>query len=119
MRGTSAGNVSNSRRLLFALAAVSGTLAQKACASLQPGGAPPRITEGQLEQMAAKARCIRQHGFPSFPDPTLAAGGLGVDYSLPPDWNIEAPAVITAREACAHIGIAIPGAGVSWFGPIS
>jgi hypothetical protein len=68
--------------------------------------------------MAAKATCIRKHGFPSRPDPTLAAGGEGVDNNLPPDWNPEAPAVITARQACAHIGIAIPGAGVTWVGPV-
>jgi hypothetical protein len=92
------------------------TSAQSRCASLQPGGAPPRITGAQLYQMAAKARCIRQHGFRSFPDPTSVAGG--VDNNLPPDWNPEAPAVITARKACAHVGIAIPGAGVAWFGSV-
>ncbi len=181
MRGTSAGKVPNSRRLLIAIAAMSCTLAiaacgssksrttaasaqfaqgvkysdcmrshgvsnfpdptpgggfnirglgaeagspafasaQNACASLQPGGStPPRITGEQLEQMAAKARCIRQHGFPSFPDPTLVAGGEGVDDNLPADWNPEAPAAITARKACAHVGIPIPGAGAAWFGPV-
>ncbi len=95
------------------------TSAQNGCARLRPGGAPPRITGAQLSQMAAKARCIRQHGFPSFPDPTLVAGGVGVDNNLGPEWNPEAPAVITARKVCTHVGIAIPGAGVAWFGPVS
>lgn len=94
------------------------TSAQNACASLQPGGAPPRITGAELYQMAAKATCIRQHGFPSFPDPTLVGGGDGVDDHLPADWNPEAPAAITARKACARVGIAIPGAGAAWFGPV-
>ncbi len=92
--------------------------AQHACASLQPGGAPPRITGAQLAEMATKARCIRQHGFPSFPDPTLVAGDGGVEDNLPLGWNPEAPAVITARKACAHAGIAIPGAGVAWFAAV-
>ena len=93
--------------------------AQKACASLQPGGsAPPRITGEQVHQMAVKARCIRQHGFLSFPDPTLVPGGKGVGYNLPPGWNPEAPAAITARKACAQVGIAIPRAGAAWFGPV-
>lgn len=91
--------------------------AQTACAELQPGGStPPRITGKQLYQMAAKARCIRQHGFPNFPDPTFASGGEGM---LPPsNWNNEAPAAVQARKACAHVGIPIPGWGAAWFGPV-
>jgi hypothetical protein len=86
--------------------------AQKACAKLEPGGpAPPQITGEQLHEMFLKARCIREHGFPTFPDPSLATG------LVPPDWNNEAPAAITARKACAHVGIAIPGWGAAWFGP--
>jgi hypothetical protein len=87
--------------------------AQTACAKLQPGGsAPPRITGEQVHQMFLEARCIRQHGFPHFPDPSLGSG------LIPPDWNNEAPASITARKSCAHVGIAIPGWGVVWFGPV-
>jgi hypothetical protein len=85
--------------------------AQTACAKLQPGGpAPPRITGEQVHQMFLKARCIRQHGFPNFPDPSLGRG------LIPPNWNNEAPEAITARKACAHVGIPIPGWGVAWFG---
>ena len=87
--------------------------AQTACAKLQPGGsAPPPITGEQLHQMFVKARCIRQHGFPNFPDPSLGQG------LIPPNWNNEAPAAITARKACASVGIAIPGWGAAWFGPV-
>jgi hypothetical protein len=86
--------------------------AQKACARLQPGGsAPPQITGQQLYEMAAKARCIRKHGFPNFPDPSLSGSAMN-----PPNWNNEAPAAIEARKACANVGIAIPGWGVAWFG---
>ena len=92
--------------------------AQTACAKLQPGGPAESqpITGKQLQQMAAKTRCIRHHGVPDFPDPTLATVGTPVD--VPPDWNPEAPAAVTARRACAHVGIPIPGAGAAWFGPV-
>jgi hypothetical protein len=87
--------------------------AQKACVNLEPGGSPPRVTGRQQQQMVAKAQCIRGHGVPTFDDPTFAPGGLGVNDNLPPNWNIYAPAVIKAKKACAHVGIAIPGAGVA------
>jgi len=97
------------------------TGAQKACAKLQPGGsAPPRITGHDVYEMALKARCIRRHGFPNFPDPTLAPGGPGgeaIASNPPPDWNNQAPASVKARIACANVGIPIPGWGVAWFGP--
>ena len=95
------------------------TSAQKACAKLQPGGAkePAPITSGQVFQMAKKVRCIRRHGFPNFPDPTLASGGHVFTNSPPVDWNPEAPAAVTARKACANVGIAIPGWGVAYYGP--
>jgi hypothetical protein len=87
--------------------------AQTACAKQQPGGpAPPQITGEQVHQMFLKARCIRQHGFPTFPDPSLGQG------LIPPNWNPGAPASITARKACAHVGIPIPGWGVAWFGVV-
>jgi hypothetical protein len=92
--------------------------AQTACAKLQPGGSSaPAISGAQLFQMAAKARCIRRHGFPDLPDPALAGGGVGM---IPPsNWNPEAPASIRARKACASVGIPIPGWGAAWFGPTS
>ena len=77
---------------------------------------PPPITDHQLYEMALKARCIRHHGFANFPDPTLAAGGYGIATNPPSSWNVEAPASIRARKACANVGIAIPGWGVAWFG---
>jgi hypothetical protein len=54
----------------------------------------------------------------NFPDPSLVAGGQGVSYTLPSGWDIQAPEVIKARKACARVGIAIPGTGVAWFGPL-
>lgn len=49
--------------------------AQDACVGLRPGGsAPLQVTGAQEVQMTAKARCIRKHGVPNFPDPTFSAG---------------------------------------------
>lgn len=90
--------------------------AQKACVKLQPGGSRPlRITSHQIFEMAAKASCIRRHGFATFPDPSLSANGL----TPPSNWNPESPASIRARKACANVGIPIPGWGVAWFGSTS
>lgn len=90
--------------------------ALKACAKLQPGGSsPPRISSHQIYEMAAKARCIRRHGFASFPDPALSGNGL----TPPSNWNPMSPASIRARKACANIGIPAPGWGDAWFGPTS
>jgi hypothetical protein len=84
----------------------------KACQKLQPGGSrPPQITSHEVFEMAAKARCIRRHGFSNFPDPSLSGAGM-----TPPNWNNQAPVAIKARKACANVGIAIPGWGVAWFG---
>jgi len=91
--------------------------AATACATLRPGGSAPQITSEQVYEMAAKVRCIRQHGFPRLPDPTPASGGEGIT-NLPVGWNPEAPASVKARKACANVGIAIPGWGVAWYGPV-
>jgi hypothetical protein len=84
--------------------------AQTACAALQPAGSgrPSPFTGEQERQMIAKARCIRTHGVPSFPDPTTVGRGMFGEPGLPPGWNNEAPAVIKALIACEHVGITIP-----------
>jgi|SRR6516165_3433229 len=63
--------------------------AQAACRKYQPGGGPPALTPAQQAQRArallAFARCMRQHGVPSFPDPN-GQGGFAkpnVDLSSP------------------------------------
>ena len=85
--------------------------AQTACAKLQPGGSarPAPFTGEQEQQMVAKADCIRTHGVPNLPDPTTVGPGTFGEPYLPPGWNLEAPAVVKAMKACAHVGIAIPG----------
>lgn len=47
--------------------------AQKACQKLLPGGGPQALSPAQKAQMIktelALAKCMRKHGYPSFPDP--------------------------------------------------
>lgn len=57
--------------------------AKRACRSLMPAqrDTTPRMSVAEvahLKQMAmAAAQCVRQHGFPSFPDPKVSSGGVG------------------------------------------
>jgi hypothetical protein len=95
--------------------------AQSTCQTLEPHGGPPPgsgINEEQLQQMIAKARCIRQHGFPTFPDPDSSGDNIGRGTS-PVGWNPYAPAAMGARKACATVGTVIPGWLVSWDGSAS
>jgi hypothetical protein len=85
--------------------------AQNACAKVDPGGSrrPAPFTGDQKRQMVAKARCIRTHGVPGFPDPTtVGPGTFFAEPYLPAGFSFEAPAVVHALHACAHVGITIP-----------
>lgn len=85
--------------------------AQKACAGLMPGGSVSDSSpETESLQLLAVARCMREHGLPSFPDPTTtpppspppgagtgnAIGGPGAYLQLPPP----SPALTHAAAAC-------------------
>jgi len=82
---------------------------------LQPGANRPHpaITEAQHQGMLLNARCIRKHGVPSFPDPRIAPAKLPgqTDPFVPADINTHAPAVEQAAQACARVGVEIPGVG--------
>ncbi len=87
--------------------------AYNACVTLLPGGtARPAITEAQQQGMIAKARCLREHAVPNFPDPFFGPGGEGVGVNLPSGWNPHSPAVNHAAKTCLHVGTLIPGTGV-------
>jgi hypothetical protein len=67
------------------------------CQHLLPGGGPhPSAAPSQARIAAGRAfaRCLRSHGFPTFPDPTssgvLSAAGI----------NIHQPAFLQAADAC-------------------
>jgi hypothetical protein len=87
------------------------TSAFNICRKLMPHGGPPPgpgFNEHQLQQMVAKVQCIREHGFPTLPDPEPDGNNIGRGTS-PAGWNPHAPAAIKAMKACAKVGIGIPG----------
>jgi hypothetical protein len=95
------------------LLAVGSALAIVACGSSSNSSSRG---SNSYSQGVRYSDCMRAHGVSNFPDPTFANVGTAAD--IPPDWNPEAPVSITARKACARVGIATPGAGVAWFGPV-
>jgi hypothetical protein len=66
--------------------------------------APPPRSAPSLAQELAFARCIRAHGFPTFPDP--AASGSAAVQALPPGFvkpNLS-PQALAAIAACSGKG---------------
>ncbi len=82
--------------------------ASKACGRSGAGISPPPLTEAQKQGMFAKARCLRRHGVPGFPDPSFGPGGHGVDIPLGPGFNPDSPAMQRAAKACAGVGVSLP-----------
>jgi hypothetical protein len=77
--------------------------AQKACQHLIPGSGVSSAQQRQLETRVLKfAACIRAHGVPDFPDPTVNSSGVSIQVgtghsghggSLPPQFR-------SAMQAC-------------------
>jgi hypothetical protein len=82
--------------------------AEKTCKLSGPGGGAG-LSEAQQQGFIAKARCIRKHGVPNFPDPRFGPGGRGIMTSLGPDDNPDSPAIKQALKACAGVGTPLPG----------
>jgi hypothetical protein len=85
--------------------------AQKACTRFMPGGGPPPATAAVKQQLFQTARCIRKHGFPSFPDPvstpppssataSLAFGRPGAFIVVPASIDPQSHAFQRAAQAC-------------------
>ena len=55
-------------------------------------------------QAIAYSRCMRTHGVPSFPDPTISrsGGGVGIGLGIPASVSAS-PAFKTAQQACAKL----------------
>jgi hypothetical protein len=78
--------------------------ATQSCAHLLPnGGDEP--TQAQLQQQLSAMRrftqCMRSHGVPNWPDPTLDADGRLVFHSQSIDYN--APPISTKISYCVHV----------------
>ena len=80
--------------------------AYTACRHLLPGGGPPSQsaaqTQAQIAALLAFARCLRSHGFPSFPDPT-SSGQLTHEMLANAGINLHQPAVLQAADACIGV----------------
>jgi hypothetical protein len=81
-----------------ALAACRAALAQ---AGVVPRSAPT-LTEQEIQNRLALARCLRSHGVPNFPDPNPTTG----DITLPPGLTKTSPQLLTAAQACRSLAIA-------------
>jgi hypothetical protein len=53
---------------------------QKACGPILglPSGPPPAVTAAQLRRLVRAAECMRVHGYPGYPDPSVQNGGIAV-----------------------------------------
>jgi hypothetical protein len=82
--------------------------AQKACQHLMPKSAP--LTAAQQRQAAAQAlkfvACMRAHGLPAFPDPTVNSNGIS--FRGPPGVGPNSPQFRAAQQACRKL---MPGLG--------
>lgn len=80
--------------------------AETTCRHLLPGGGPPSQTAAQTHAHTAAAlafaRCLRSHGFPSFPDPT-SSGELTHAMLANAGINVHQPAVVQAADGCVGV----------------
>jgi hypothetical protein len=81
--------------------------AQASCSHILPkGGNGPDDTPAQrqarTQAFLAFARCLRTHGFPTFPDPD-ATGQLSQEMIRQAGINFHTPALLTAGQRCAAV----------------
>jgi hypothetical protein len=81
----------------------------KACKFFGGGSSASGISAAQQQSFIAKARCIRTHGVPGFPDPQFGPGGRGIGLNLGPGERPSSPAIQRALKACAGVGSPLPG----------
>ena len=79
--------------------------ARAACQHLLPGGGPhgsEARSHSEISALVAFARCLRGHGFPSFPDPT-SGGQLTHEMLAQAGINLHQPAAVRAADACVGV----------------
>jgi hypothetical protein len=76
--------------------------ADEACRSLLPPMPAEDEQEGR-DEMLAYAQCMREHGFPSFPDPKPGEG-INLDAGEHPELDPSNPRFQQANEACGGPG---------------
>jgi hypothetical protein len=104
-----AGGGNDKQAIVSALQAVGNSqaqAAQTACTHVNGGspGTRQSATQSQARTaaMLAFARCIRDHGFPRFPDPT-SNGQLTHEMVAGAGINLHQPAVLEAGDACVSV----------------
>jgi hypothetical protein len=77
-----------------------------ACHHLLPGGGPHAESaasrQARVTAALAFARCLRSHGFPTFPDPT-SSGELTPQMAAQAGINLHQPAVLRDADACVSV----------------
>jgi hypothetical protein len=76
------------------------TEASKACQHLMPKTGTPSAAVQQrlLRQMVKAAACMRTHGYPDWPDPTLRNGQINP--GTPANVDMNSPQFQAAQKAC-------------------
>lgn len=73
----------------------------KACQRILGLHSPPQaVQQQQLEQARKQAACMRSHGYPGVPDPSLAPNGAIVDPGPPAGVDTNSPQYLKAEKAC-------------------
>lgn len=76
------------------------TSAQQACQHLQSGGGAPGTAQQQQAKLAQAlnfSKCMRAHGVPNYPDPSVGNGGIGYNLSAV---NQSSPQYQAAQRTC-------------------
>jgi hypothetical protein len=77
--------------------------ADDACKSLLPPPPSNQDQEQEFADMLAYAKCMREHGFPSFPDPKPGEG-IDLDVGEHPELDPDNPRFQAANKACGGPG---------------
>jgi hypothetical protein len=77
--------------------------ANKACQHLMPKSPP--LTASQQQKLTAEAlkfvACMRAHGIPTFPDPTV--NSQGIEVQIPQGVTPDSPVLKNAQQACKKL----------------
>jgi hypothetical protein len=104
-----------------AMAAIALLVAACGGRSSSPSSAGPPSLQSLTAQALAYAKCMRSHGIPNFPDPTVQdnAGSKGVGFSMPSGVDPHSPQFQSASKTCqkqtgfGHISTAQLQAGMN------
>jgi len=73
-----------------------------ACASLNPGQAPPTLTAQEQQDYLKAAACMRSHGITNFPDPTFPEGHANLP-PIPSSIDTNSPQFTRAAQTCVKL----------------